>query len=360
MFEKRIIKFKNNSNLNIYCIRYYLLFLLLLFFNIAEVKAQEKFENVVKIQKEITFDNLIGIVPPVTTDKWGNFITTNYRQKKVIVYDSTGTLLYKYGRMGKGPGDFLKPVHTIRLSNGQLLTAEIHGKLSLFTATGDSLLKIYKVKIRPLIEVHQINGNSVLLMGRKSLGEQVKLLHIFNLEEGVIKKSFLDLPFSLWEYQFGGIFSSFIGLPDIDVHKGKIATTIGPFEKIYIYDQNAKLIRTVNFSLKYFENIKKVNKRLTVEELSSYVTTFSRINKIFWLDNNTFLISYFRYTNFKFPNVRETQHSIANIGYNGKVIFEIKNAPELAAFYSIQDVYFEDPNPRSKIDLLEGKLTKFR
>ncbi|WP_138429053.1 hypothetical protein [Fodinibius saliphilus] len=181
------------------------IFILLLsvFFNSKVIYAQEGFDEFITLEN-ISLENIYSQRVSVSLDESENFIVTNAKSKKVCVFNSGGQMLFEYGSIGKGPGDFLQPITTIRLSSGRLLTAELAGKLSLFNSRGDSLMKIFNIKVLPFSEVHQISEDKILIVGRKMFEDQVKLLHLFDLKGGVIMKSFLDLPFSIGDY--GGDF----------------------------------------------------------------------------------------------------------------------------------------------------------
>lgn len=329
-------------------------FLLFISFNLLQVicvYAQIDFENKIRITREISFENLQDEITTINLDKRGNFICTYLKSANVNVYDNNGNLLINYGRKGKGPADFLHPLSTIRLTSGKLTTIEFQGKISIFNANGDSLIKVHNMKILPLWEVHQIDKNRILLVGRKRIDNQIKLLHIFDLSKESIIKSFLELPFSLQDY--GGVFHSIARVATADVKGGNIVAMISTKPKIELFDNNGDFIQSIDVKANNFKKIKKVKKKLTRREIDKYITSFSLVSNIFWLNNENFLINYFQTTEFESRNNFTQQYSLAYVHANGNIQFDLSNTPKLTSIRN-DKLYFEDSNFQDEVNLLMG------
>lgn len=318
--------------------------------------AQQLSKKIFDVNKKITLENILGSIPLLYVDVNENIIGTQTQQGTIKIFDNNGNLIHTYGKKGRGPGDFMYPTSTIRLNSGNLLTADFLGKLSLFNPTGDSLIRVYKIKLMPITQLKQINDKKVVIVGRNRAAKKPKLLHIFNLSKGTITKSFLDSPFLIQENKYAGIFSTFANLATIDVKDGKIAVMLVPFPSIKIYTDEGIYIKTIDLSLKNFKRVKKIDKsHLTTEEFNTYLTTFSVINNIFWLNDNSFLLDYYRFIKYSRSGNRKTIHHLVKISANGHVIFELKNTPRLTGAKRGY-LYFSDPNLKDEVDLLKATI----
>lgn len=331
-----------------------LILLLVLVFNIRNTIGQSKFENTVKIKQEISLEGVIGRIPSITVDKYGNFIVINRRKGNINIYDKDGKSLITFGRKGRGPGEFSQPIAAIRLNSGKLLIAEFQGKLSLFNSMGDSLIKVYKVELLPLTEIHQINDNKILLVGQNRSVEKQKLLHIFDLSKGRITKSFLKLPFSLQDY--GGIFHSIAKLATADVKDGKIVAVLTPFTRVKIFTIKGRLLKSIDLVFEHFKKIKNVN-LLSPRELDEFITTFSMISNIFWFHDNTFLVDYYRLTEFERYKGFVSENNLVKVKNDGRILFELIDVPDLRVIHN-ENLYFKTIDFKNEVDLLEATVIK--
>lgn len=334
--------------------RFSLIFITCLYF--TNIYAQDGFEKNIEVIKKISLENSFTKATSVTIDGQGRLISTNVKQANVKVHDKNGQLLVNYGRSGRGPGDFMYPLSTIRLTSGRLLTIEFHGKISIFNETADSLIDIHNVEILPLSEVHEIDENRILLVGSKRIGDQVKLLHVFDLSTGRILKSFLNLPFNLSDY--GGIFNSISKLAAADVKDGYIASIITPFPEIIFFDTDGSIVRRQEIEINNFKKIEQQNGELNPRNAAEYITTFSLAENIFWLDEDNILVNFYRITNFE-PSSRDKnliqEFALAKIDSSGKVQFEIGKTPNLKAVRR-NKLYFENLNLENEVEILVAKV----
>lgn len=79
-------------------------------------------------------------VTSVAEDAEGRFYVSNFGEKRVLVFDSTGTYVRTIGRGGKGPGEFSAP-RAVAIANGELVVLDLGAaRISRFAlATGAHL-----------------------------------------------------------------------------------------------------------------------------------------------------------------------------------------------------------------------------
>lgn len=347
--------------LNYYISKKVLGMLALIFLNLdVVIMAQHRFEDIIKIEGEILFEENsrnVNVLPAISIDEKGNFILTDFKQNLVRIYDSTGILSDQFGRSGRGPGDFEYPTSTIRLSSGKLLTTEMSGKLSLFTNDGNSLLKTYNTGVFPLIKVHRVSNDTVLLVGRKRNNDVIMLLHLFDVSTGKIQKSFLEFP--ALEKEYGGLFHSIAEIATVSLsNNNKIAASITPFNEIYLYNTEGEFERKVTLPFKYFERVKKIDRPLNSQESRNLLSTFSLIDKIFWLDENTFLVQYLIHKEINLLEI-EVEYSLATVKLDGTILFDINNTPQLVAVEEKSNqIFFRSLDYLDGIKLIKSKIKK--
>lgn len=324
--------------------------------------AQLLFEDVIDITNHISLnesDEVVNVRPLVSINQDGQLILTDFEVDEVKIYKSSGELIHKYGQSGRGPGDFQRPISTIQLSTGQLVTAEFNGRLSMYSLKRNEVLKVFNVPILPLTGLHQLDENRILLVGRSREGNDETLLHIFDITEGTIIKSFFKLPFAIENY--GGVLHSIGIIAAATVKNNNIAAVFAPLNKLFIYNLSGELKEDIEIPLHHFAQIEKVNRTMSPQEAINFLTTFSTINKIAWLEDESFLIQYSSITDIQGPDMQNSFNQLYNLAQmkiDGTIIFEIRNTPILAAVdYKTKNLFFQEKNFETPSKLRKGVLT---
>lgn len=125
--------------------------------------------------QELQFVRQVGSVngPPEYTffrisdlavDTHGRIVVLDGGDKSVIIYDSTGTFVTRFGREGNGPGEFLGPTR-VELRQSQIWVFDVqHARLSQFTSQGQLIAT--RSYPRPagldLSEIHEMRDSSLV------------------------------------------------------------------------------------------------------------------------------------------------------------------------------------------------------
>jgi hypothetical protein len=91
------------------------------------------------IQLEETGLHLVAI-PRMAADPVGGWIYWDEQSNDVRLYAPNGSLRAAFGGAGDGPGEFQRVVGATRLDDGRLAAIDSRGRVSVWTAAGDSLL----------------------------------------------------------------------------------------------------------------------------------------------------------------------------------------------------------------------------
>ena len=335
--------------------------LIVLFFFPSTVLAQYNVNNLLTLTDKVYFEeenDFINNSLIYTIDQNSNIIGTDLKRSKISIFDSSGKFINQFGEIGKGPGDFEYPTSSIRLNDGTLLISEFSGRLSLFSENGNSFIKVLNTDIFPLMNVKLLDDKRLLLIGRKT-GDNASYLHIYNLSETKIEKSFLELPFMHSDY--AQAFRMLAQLVVADVYYDRIIAAVTPFDMVYIFSMEGKLLNTKKINLENFKHVSKNTNSLSREDLLEYTTTFSIIDKLYVLPDGTLLIQYSRMKNINTnnPDQRDTEYNLALISNDDwSVLFEIEKSPTLVAVdMNDSSLFFKDEQGAHSY-LLKGYLKR--
>lgn len=284
----------------------------------AQNTLNTHFEEVENIKLDENSGDFLT-APTFNSDKQGNFIVTDFGRHHVQIFNKEGEFLGKYGRFGQGPGDFERPVQTIRLRNDNLLTIEANGKLSKFSPTGNELVEVYNSSVIPATQLVELETGEILLGGRKLIDGKTYFLHLFDLESGKIVHSFLDADFQYENYK--GPMSMIMDMVLTDVHGDKITAALAPFSKLYHYDLKGNLLNKVELSLENFQDIEQSNRPLKPQERMALFDQFSMFSSISWINENEIFLQFFKKDEADLQK-NETTRYLALIDTDGTIKFE--------------------------------------
>ncbi|MCH8548057.1 MAG: 6-bladed beta-propeller, partial [Balneolaceae bacterium] len=134
--------------------------------------------------------------PMYSFDNDGEILAADVRLNKVKIFDSDGLFVNSFGREGRGPGDFSNLISAVRMDDGNILTADVSGRLTLFSDNGEEVIETYNTPVIPLMGVEVIDSEKVLIYGRGSTSDSTHLIHLLDLSTNEIIEEFLDLDFS--------------------------------------------------------------------------------------------------------------------------------------------------------------------
>tara|TARA_R110002049_G_scaffold56984_6_gene156719 strand:+ start:73 stop:1110 length:1038 start_codon:yes stop_codon:yes gene_type:complete len=339
--------------------------LIIILISTFPVMVDAQFEKYIEITGKVFFEenNNVLLNPElswaydITSDN--RIIDTNLKGHNVTIYNNTGKVINRFGQRGRGPGDFEFPIMSFVLEDGTILVSEFSGKLSRFSNNGDSLISVYQTGIVPLSGILEIGSNKILVIGNQIKPKPTKaLFHIYNLSTKEIESSFFELPFEHSDY--AQVFRMSVHLAIGATYNNKIFVATVPFKKLYAFSKDGMLIDSLNIDLENFVEIEENKNSLSSHDLFSYTTTFSRIEKLFFLKDGSFLVQYSRITEIDVnnPEDRTIEYNLAYFDDDRKLIFDINNNPELLGVDKASTtLYFRGIN-EDPLYLMKGKINK--
>jgi DNA-binding beta-propeller fold protein YncE len=176
---------------------------------------------------------------PMDLAKIGEFLyVTDTNNKRVQMFDTSGTSIALFGKEGNGPGEFNFPYGITGDANGNVYVADLYnGKISILEPKGN-FIKYFKVKDN---KDDFKSPGGIRIFNEKLYVTDIQLnkVMVFDLKG----KKLLDIKF---------------GANSMDTFKAPNAVTVDKKDNIYIadsgnqrvlvYDKNGKYIRSVNGS----------------------------------------------------------------------------------------------------------------
>lgn len=254
----------------------------------ADAPGQEATSNAISsvefIEIEEDADNLI-VDPRVRVDPEGGFLVTDVQEAQVRRYDPSGRLLWRSGRRGQGPGEYVAPVSAMRLGDGTIAVLDRSNRVTLLSGDGE-YIDSFQLPFARVSGMIPVDGNTALVRGLSDQGSE--LLHYLNLSTRTIEDSFLPTA-DLGE---PGLSRSF-AYATADVLNGRIAAAHGPLDSVYVYSLSGERLTAFQLPVDNFRLlVPSPSRDQSPQARAQWESTFETMSAIWWVNPTLLAVGY--------------------------------------------------------------------
>lgn len=289
------------------------------------------------IQLQETLD-VISVSPRVALERGGGFLVADAREAQIRTYDGAGHLLHRFGTRGRGPGEFERIAAVARLSSGEILAADMGGRLTVFDSLGRTVTRTMKSRLAPIYDISRASDGQILMTGRLTGTSSTPLVHLLDPRTGEITRSFFPQP--KHPRRLAGAYT-FTGFADAVQRGDTTAVLFALADSIYIVNGKGEISEIIPLPLRSYRQLTTPYPATAPpREVQAWTESFSTFSQIFWLSSDgSFLVQFFDMAGL------EPQWRLARVSRDGRVIFEVPSSPRLLAVSESAPhrLYFVDP-----------------
>ncbi len=263
------------------------------------------------------------------------FLIVDQREARTRLYAADGRLVRQFGRRGRGPGEFQRPIAGAQTPSGRLVVADMANGLLQFSAH-DSLLSSARPQLTPMYGAVAVSDSIVLLAGRGTApaGQRAPLLHLWSLERGEVVRSFFPTPGDsiqrLAARNFGWVGTALRG--------DTIAAVFSLSDTLYLFNTQGQPLGTVPLAVRGFTPVRELPEGRGDDpvELNRWMGQFRFLNSVFPMPDGSYLVQYER------PEAMESRWNLLRVDARGRVVWDLTDTPRLMAAQNGR-LYFQDP-----------------
>ncbi len=268
-------------------------------------------------------------------DPRGGYIVADRGQNEVRAYAEPNNRLWAEGSAGPGPHEYIALGSAVRTANRQVIATDITGKLVVYDSMG-KFQNTAPTGLQPLYSATVLDDNRLLLSGRRPGDPNTPLLHIWNIANRTIEKSFFPAPPHAPEFTST---YALIGWADAAVRGNTVAAIFPLADTLYLFTANGDSLRKLPIPLEHFRRLREPGPRNDTPEANrEWRNSFTVLSTIHWAADGTLYLPYFR------PNDHLTVWGLARLritdsGVRG--LFDVANAQQfLGASPRSPDLFF--------------------
>jgi hypothetical protein len=294
----------------------------------ARFTASGLLEVVGDIDLEETNDVLL-VSPHVFREEGGGFLIVDSREAQARLYDRTGRLIRHFGRRGRGPGEFQRPLSGFRSPSGGLVVADLSAGLMSFDSTGQQFLGSVRPPVTPLYKALALSDTLTLLVGPRHAGgtasaaQAPPLLHVFDLSTESLVHSFFPTPGDSVVRQAARNF----GWGDAIVSGDTIIAAFALVDTLYYFNRLGERIGTARIPFSRFNRIQSIPPEIRSDPVrrERWLEEQQFVNRVFALSGDRLAVQYER------PRGASSQWGLVIMTRDGRRLEEHENTPMLLA-----------------------------
>lgn len=283
----------------------------------------DKLEDVVSWRGGLTLEEnreVINVFPQVSLAPDGDYLVADGREAQVRVYGADGHLLRWFGRRGKGPEEFTRPVAALPHDGGSVLTLDMTGSYAVFAAGGTRARETGTVTVPVIYGAKPMRNGRVLLVGRSFEGRS-PYLHVWDPSQKKVVRSFFVPPVRRgWEDE-----AIMAGVMAAAVRNDSVAAVFALTDSVFLFTPEGERIGAFRIPARRFRPMNEEFRAKGREAFMEWNATHSMLSAIHWLPDGSFLLQYYDMVD------NDQRFSTLRLARNGDLLFEIPGTPRLLA-----------------------------
>ncbi len=316
--------------------------------------APGRFEEHIRRERQIELaesPSVLNVNPRIEVDRLGGLLVADANEAQVRRYAPDGSLLWAFGRKGRGPGEFLRLSTALRTRGDTILAAEMGGRISLLDPTGARLARLRESGLGPLYDGTPVGDSLVVFAAREGGKVETPLLHVWRVASDSVVSRFFHTPPAP-----NGMESAyaFAGTADVAARGDTLAAVFALTDTVFLFDVRGRQLGRVPLPFLGFRRpTRPMPKQASLEEYREWSRGFSAISQIHWLTDGSFLVQYFD-TDGVNPSWR-----LLHVSRKGERLFEILDSPQLLAVSRADDaLYFATPEAETPASLTSASVVR--
>lgn len=303
-----------------------------------QLRSNGLLELVGKMELEETGEVLL-VTPQVAPEADGGFLVVDAREAQARLYAEDGRLIRHFGRRGRGPGEFQRPLSGFRTPSGDLVVTDLAAGLMSFDSTGLEFMSSVRPPVTPLYKAVPLTDTLILLVGpryaeaRPDAADAPPLLHVFDRSNEQILHSFFETPGDSVVRQAARNF----GWADAVVTGDTIIGAFALVDSIYYFDHSGNRVGAVRIPFSRFDRIRSIPSEIRLDPVrrERWLDQHQFVNRVIPLSGNRLVVQYER------PRGAGNQWGVIILTRDGQRLEEHENTPMLLAVRG-DTLYFTD------------------
>lgn len=285
--------------------------------------------------------DVINVFPVVAFDFKGGFLVADEREAQIRRYSPHGRLLWHAGGRGGGPGEFDALKGAARLRSGEVVAADMNGRITRFDSAGTRVVRTSQAPLDFLEDMEVVDDSLVLLTAVRDGDVRGPRVHLWNLKTDSIQRSF----FAPFPRVLNQTLATTAFWTRATVRGDTVAAIFSVSDSVYLFTLAGDSLGTIPLPSKHFRRAGRegppAGARTNPVERAGWLSRFDYMADVAWLSDGQLLVTYISLDPGK---ALERQWHLLRMGRDGSNAREVREVPRLLAVDARTDsLYFLNP-----------------
>lgn len=273
------------------------------------------------------------VVAPYLRGDSGGFLMSDAKTSQVRLYDSVGRIRRTIGRRGGGPGEFDTPIAAVRLTDGNLVVADLMGRITVFNAANDSVLRAFRAPVGPIYGLVAGADDELLILGRGRSKKSGSLIHRWLPYVDSVSSSFFPTPGAAHVLKA----ASSYGWLAADRRGDSLVVVFSLLDTAFVLSESGIVVDRIHLPSRVFRPVPaKEPRERTPQARRALSAGMTRLTDVFWMPDRTIFVQIHQRVD------GEDRFRLLHMTRGGRAIHELVDSPRLLAAYG-DTLVFVDP-----------------
>jgi hypothetical protein len=236
-------------------------------------------------------DAVVNVTPRLRMDPLGGLLVTDEGESQIRRYSPEGKLLWFAGRRGQGPGEFTALVGAARMTSGEVVAVDRHGRLTFFDAEARGVTRTVDTGLLRITDLEVVDDSTLLLAGVGRLGDEGPRLHVWSIHRNALKRSF----FAPKARQRNSVAATTMGYVMTALRGDTVAATFASSDTVYFHTLDGRDAGRVALRSESFRRVPDEEPGRTItnpRERAAWLGAFDTVADVDWLPDGALLVAY--------------------------------------------------------------------
>lgn len=264
-------------------------------------------------------DTALVVAPMVRRDA-GGFLVADAKESQVRRYDLSGRLLHTLGRRGGGPGEFEAPVAAVRLADGDLVVADLTGRITVFDAHTDSIVRSFRPPVSPIYGMLVGADGELLILGEGQRERRGELIHVWVPAADSLGPSYFRTP---GDANIRKLASGY-GWLAADQRADSLLAVFSLVDTVFVLTRAGAIADRIPLPSRIYRPITPApSGKVPPQARRAWSATLVRLTDVFWLPDNTILVQMHQRVD------GEDRYRLLHMTRDGRSLHELVDSPRL-------------------------------
>lgn len=270
--------------------------------------------------------DVVVVEASIALDPRGGFLVGDLREAQARRFGPDGNLLWYFGRPGEGPGEFSGVSAVRRTPSGEIVIADIRGRVTRVDSTGQTVIDDFTAVSRGQIEHLEVLSDTLVVISTRHPPESdLPVLHIWDIRQEKRVRSFFR-PYGNARNPFA---ANMAGWTRFSLRHDTLAVIFAVTDSVFFFRTDGTLLRSVALPSRHFRPVRAEiapDRSRGRAGMVEWIRQFDLVADVHWMADGSLVVAY---QEILADSGMTRRWHLLQMTSDGRALAEVQNVPAL-------------------------------